>query len=70
MRLWTSDIKNYSLFGNYTFPTKYTWDDFYYDKRNFVLASTENIVVGKQSLETSTLGVSFFKKVKKDHEKT
>ena len=34
MTIWQSDITDYSLFGNFTFPTMFDWDDFYYDKRN------------------------------------
>lgn len=66
MRIWQSDIADYSLFGNFTFPTKFDWDDFYYDKRNFVLAQTDTIDVGKQSLETATLNLNFFKKILKN----
>ena len=40
------------------------WDDFFYDNRNKVLAVTEEIEVGKTSLESTILNVSFFKRIK------
>ena len=34
MNIWESRISNFSMYDNFTFPTMYSWDDFYYDNRN------------------------------------
>ena len=53
--VWTSEITNSSMYYNFTFPTMFDWDDFYYDRRNTRVLDSRKIKIGSESHHITNL---------------
>jgi len=50
MAVWYSNQTDNTKYNDWTFPSMYVWDDFYYESTSQKLLTTDYMIVGNQSL--------------------